>query len=120
MLRILAIAFGCIMVSFGVMGFIPAYLENGKLFNLFQVNFEHNIAHLSTGILALLCGISSSVASSSFFLICGAVYTLLALTGFQIGEGMLFDMIAVNMLDNYVHAGIAVFCFAVGFGFNQI
>ena len=119
MLRFLAIAFGCLMISLGVMGFIPAYMDNGKLFSIFRLNFEHNIAHLSTGILALLCGISSNVASSSFFLICGAVYTLLALTGFQVGEGMLFDMFAINMVDNYLHAAIAVICFAIGFGFNQ-
>jgi hypothetical protein len=34
------------------------------------------------------------------------------------GPGMLFDMIAINTADNWLHAGVATFSLAVGFGFK--
>lgn len=119
MLRTLAIIFGLILATLGIIGFIPTYITDGKLFNTFLVNLEHNVAHLATGVIAILCGISSGFASKMFFIICGVVYAFLAVLGFMQGhEGLLFDMIAVNMADNFLHTVIAAVCLLIGFGFK--
>lgn len=118
MLRTLAIIFGAIFVAIGILGFIPAYVTDGKLFNIFLVNLEHNIAHLATGVIAILCGLSSGFASKMFFIIFGVVYAFLAVLGFMQGEGMLLDMIAINTADNFLNAGIAIISLLIGFGFK--
>lgn len=119
MLRLIAILFGIFFIALGIAGFVPDYITSGKLFDIFRLNFEHNITHLATGIIALLCGISGLFASKMFFMIAGVVYAFLALFGFQIGEGMLFEMIAVNTADNILHAGIGATFLLIGFGFKS-
>lgn len=116
MLRTLAILFGIVFVIAGVLGFIPSFVTSGKLFDIFRVNFEHNIVHLASGILAILCGLSGGFASKVFFIIFGIVYALLALFGFMQGEGKLFEMISINMADNYLHAGVAITSLLIGLG----
>ncbi|HEY4832722.1 MAG TPA: DUF4383 domain-containing protein [Waddliaceae bacterium] len=119
MLRTLAIIFGLILAALGIIGFIPTYVTDGKLFNIFLVNLEGNVVHLASGIIAILCGLSSGFASKMFFIIFGVIYGFLAFLGFMQGhEGMLFDMIAVNMADNWLHAGIAAVSLLIGFGFK--
>ncbi|MGA8165520.1 MAG: DUF4383 domain-containing protein [Waddliaceae bacterium] len=116
MLRTLAILFGIVFIIVGVLGFLPTFVINGKLFDLFQINFEHNILHLVSGVLALLCGLSSGFASKMFFIIFGVVYAFLAFLGFIQGEGMLFEMIAINPADNWFNAGVAALSLLIGFG----
>lgn len=115
MLRALAILFGIFFISLGIMGFIPYYITNGKLFDIFRLNFEHNIVHLATGVISLLSGLISPFASKNFFIICGVIYAFLAIFGFQLEDGKLFDMIAVNMPDNVLHAGIGSMFLVIGF-----
>jgi len=119
MLRTLAILFGIVFIIVGVLGFLPTFVVDGKLFELFQINFEHNILHLVSGILALLCGLSSRFSSKIFFIIFGVVYAFLAALGFMQGEGVLFEMIAINMADNWLNAGVAALSLLIGFGFKQ-
>ena len=116
MLRTLAILSGIVLTVVGVLGFIPEFVKDGKLLDIFRINFEHNVAHIASGILALLCGLSSSFASKIFFIIGGAVYALLAFMGIVQGHEMLFDMIAVNLASNYLHAAIAVLFLLIGLG----
>src|SRR5438105_2647173 len=118
MLRTLSILFGLVLVAIGVMGFIPAYITEGKLLNIFEVNLEHNIVHLASGFIAILSGLSSGFAAKMFFIIFGVVYAFIAFFGFIQGPGMLFDMIAINTADNFLHTGIAAFCLLIGFGFK--
>lgn len=115
MMRTLAIIFGMFFIAIGLMGFVPVYMTDGKLFGIFRFNFEHNIVHLSTGIISLLCGLISGFASKMFFIICGVVYVFLAILGFQVGEGMVLDMIAVNLADNILHACIGAIFLLIGF-----
>lgn len=118
MLRTLAILFGIILLIVGVMGFLPTFVTNAKLFDVFRVNLEHNVANIAAGILALLCGLSSAFASKMFFIIGGVVFAFLALFGFMETDGMLFDMIAINTADNFLHAGIAAVSLLIGLGFK--
>ncbi len=119
MTRTLAFIFGAGFLALGIAGLVPDYMSNGKLFDIFRLNFEHNIAHLASGIIAVLCGISGYFASKMFFVIAGVIYAFLALFGFQIGEGMLFEMIAVNTADNILHGGIGALFLFVGFGLKN-
>jgi hypothetical protein len=105
MLRALAIIIGAVYILLGILGFIPAFVTNAKLFDLFRINFEQNVAHLATGIVSLLCGLISRFASRMFFMIAGIIYVFFALFGFRIGEGMLFEMFAVNFYSNLLHIG---------------
>ncbi len=116
MLRALAIIFGIFFILFGFIGFMPAYMINGKLFDIFRLNFEHNIAHFATGIISFLCGLISSFASKNFFIICGVIYLFFALLGFRYEDTKLFNMIAVNMADNALNAGIGIIFLLIGFG----
>lgn len=118
MLRTLAIIFGIILVVIGVMGFIPAYVTEGKLLNIFRINLEHNIVHIATGFIAFLCGLSGGFSSKMFFIIFGVVYSFIAVLGFMQGDGMLFDMIAINLADNILHLCIGISSLLIGFGFK--
>ena len=108
MLKILAILFGLVMIVAGILGFLPDFTPNGKLFTLFLVNPMHNILHLVTGIVALVCGLTSGLAAKLFFIIFGIIYAIIAVMGFMMGQGMLFDMIAINHADNWLHAIVAL------------
>jgi hypothetical protein len=120
MLRTLAILFGLVLAALGIIGFIPKYITDGKIFNIFLINFEHNVTHLASGVIAILCGLSSGFAAKMFFIIFGVIYGFLAVLGFMQGHGevMLFEMIAVNMADNWLHTGIAAVSLLIGFGFK--
>lgn len=115
MLKILAILFGLVMIVLGILGFLPDFTPNNKLLTLFLVNPMHNVVHLLTGILALVCGLTSGFASKMFFIIFGIVYAIVAVLGFMIGQGMVFDLIAVNHADNWLHAAIAAVSLYFGF-----
>ena len=115
MLKVFAILFGLVFLIVGILGFIPDYTPGGNLFGLFTVNAAHNIIHLASGLIALLCGFSSSSASKMFFIIFGIVYGLVALLGFYYGEGLLFKLVAINQADNWLHTGIAAVCLYLGF-----
>jgi len=108
MLKILAILFGLVMIVAGILGFLPDFTPNGKLMNIFLVNPVHNIVHLVTGIVALVCGLTSGFASKLFFIAFGVIYGIVAILGFMMGQGMLFDMIAINHADNWLHAAVSV------------
>lgn len=113
MLKLLAILFGLIMIVVGILGFLPDFTPNGELFGIFQVNPMHNVVHLLTGLVALVCGLSNALASKIFFILFGLVYGAVAILGFMQGDGLLYGM-AINQADNWLHTGIALFSLYVG------
>lgn len=116
MLRLLAITFGMIFIIIGILGFLPAFVEQENLFGIFRVNFEHNVAHLAAGILAVLSGLASKFATKTYFIIAGVIFGMLAFFGFMEKSEMLFEMIAINTADNILHAGIAIVFLLLGLG----
>ncbi len=114
MLKVLAILFGLLMIVAGILGFMPDFAPNGRLFTLFLVNPMHNIVHLLTGVVAVICGLSSGMAAKIFFIVFGIIYGAIAVLGFMMGQGMLFDLIAINHMDNWLHAGVAAVCLYFG------
>ena len=119
MLRTFAILFGAVFILIGILGFLPAFVEQGLLLGIFRVNFEHNIAHFALGILGVLAGLSSIFAARTYFFIAGAAYGFLAILGFMEKSDMLFNMIAINTADNWLHAGLAAIFLFLGFRFYR-
>jgi hypothetical protein len=115
MLKILAIIFGIIMLIVGILGFYPEFTPNGMLMGIFHVNEIHNIIHITTGVFAILCGLSGQYASKVFFRIFGIVYGLVAILGFFYLDQPIFGLVANNLADAFLHAGIAIFSLWLGF-----
>lgn len=116
MLKTIAIVFGVIFVIVGILGFVPVATPEGKLLGIFSVNAVHNLVHLLTGIVAIICGLSSFTASRIFFIVFGIIYALVTILGFAKGEGMLLNLIAINQADNWLHLVIAIIALYLGFG----
>lgn len=114
MLRTVAILFGLIMLLIGILGFLPDFTPHDRLFTLFLVNPLHNLIHLATGVVALVCGLKSGTASRVFFILIGLLYAAFAIYGFRLGQGMLLDLVAVNRADNWLHGLIAIICLYFG------
>jgi Domain of unknown function (DUF4383) len=95
MVKAAALLFGVVFLVVGTLGYVPAATSdmNGMpmLLGIFHVNSAHNIVHLASGIVFLLCGISGAVASQLFFRIFGLVYALVAVLGFVKPEGRCLD-----------------------------
>ena len=78
-------------------------------------NTAHNVIHLASGAIALLCGFGSTGAARLYFRIFGAVYGLVAVLGLVQGEGYLLGMVANNMPDVWLHFAIAAASLLIGF-----
>lgn len=115
MLKALAILFGIVFIVIGVLGFFPDFTPHGKLFDIFSVNSMHNAVHIISGVIALLCGLSSGLAAKIYFIIFGIIYAVLAVLGFMHGDTMLLGMIANNTADSWLHAAIAILSLYFGF-----
>ena len=121
MVKSAAILFGIVFLVVGVLGFVPAVTppmadgNGGMLLNLFHVNTAHNIVHLASGAVFLLCGLAGAGPSRTFFKIFGLVYALVAILGFMKGDGLLLGMVANNMADVWLHVVLAVAMLFLGF-----
>ena len=86
-----AILFGLVFLVVGILGFVPAAtpVTDGMpmLLGIFHVNAAHNVVHLASGIVFLLCGMAGAGASRAFFKIFGIVYAIVAIWGFVAGNG---------------------------------
>lgn len=122
MLRTIAYIFGIIMVGTGFLGFVPSLATDGYLLGLFHINFIHNIVHIATGVVALICGWEGFKASRVFFQVFGLIYGLVALLGFYYGSEPILGIVANNMADNLLHVGVSALSLYLGFGnsFNEM
>lgn len=119
MLKTIAIIFGLIMTIVGVLGFIPEALVEDRLFGIFRVDLIHNLIHIVTGVAALLCGFATEHTSRVFFQIFGIIYALVALAGFYYQNHPLFDLIAHNVADTWLHVVIAALSLFLGFFYHR-
>jgi len=68
MVKATAILVGLIFLLIGIVGFVPAITPaNGMLLGIFHVNTAHNIVHLASGIVFLLCGMAGTGPLQIFF-----------------------------------------------------
>ena len=120
MVKTAAILFGIVFLVVGILGFVPACTTdmNGMpmLLGIFHVNTAHNIVHLASGAVFLLCGMASAGASRTFFKIFGVVYALVAVLGFYYGDQALLGIISSNRADTWLHVGLAAVMLFLGFG----
>ena len=115
MLRKICILFGVIFVAVGALGFVPAAAPHGHLLGIFHVNPLHNLVHILSGVVALICGSVSTHAARMFFRLFGLIYGLVAVLGFVYVDRPIFGMLANNMADTWLHVGIAAVSLLLGF-----
>lgn len=120
MVKSAALLFGIVFLVVGILGFVPAATHdvNGMpmLLGIFHVNFAHNLVHLASGAVFLLCGLAGAGPSRMFFRIFGLVYALVAVLGFMKGDGMLLGLISNNMATTWLHVVLAAAMLFLGFG----
>ena len=121
MVKSAAILFGIVFLAVGILGFVPAATppmadgNGGMLLNLFHVNLAHNMVHIASGVVFLLCGMAGAGPSRTFFKIFGIVYALVAILGFVQGDANLLGMVANNRADVWLHVALAVVMLYLGF-----
>ena len=105
--QLYALVFGATLVVAGIIGFFysTSFGSPGEVdgvLGILDVNGWHNIVHIATGVLGLLAlGYS---ASRSYALGLGAVYVVVAIWGFAVGDGgEILGFIPVNTEDNILH-----------------
>jgi len=118
-LKKIAIIFGVVFVAMGVLGWIPAISPGGKLLGLFDVNAAHNLVHLATGVVAIVCGAASEKASRLFFQIFGVIYAVVAALGFFYGDQPLLGMVSNNGATTLLHVVRAVVALYLGFAMKS-
>ena len=73
MVKSASILFGIVFLAVGILGFVPGITNDEMLLGIFHVNLAHNIVHLASGVVFLLCGMAGAGPSSAFFKIFGIV-----------------------------------------------
>lgn len=111
------VLFGAILAAVGLMGPVLAGSDGNLL--IFGRNYLHDVIHLASGLGALAAGYYAGGRYAGTFLKSfGAVYLVVTLAGFALA-GLLGDLIALNMADNFLHLAISVVFLGVGFGLSR-
>jgi len=100
--QLFCLALGVGVVVSGVLGVTLVLETDGR----------HDAVHLVTGVALSLAALSHRGAARALFAF-GAFYAAVALTGFVDGRQTL-GLVAVNPVDNVLHAGLAVSALAAG------
>jgi len=112
--QLYALIFGAVLVAAGILGFFynaeftSDKSERDAVLGILDVNGWHNVVHIATGLLGLMAASSWSTARTYAFGL-GAVYILVAVWGFIVGDGdSILSIIPVNTEDNILHLLIGV------------
>lgn len=111
---------GIVLLLVGILGFVPAFGGTTALtpssaeLGIFPINNLHNVIHIVTGLLGIFAGFSAGGSYARLYaLVFGVVYTLVTIIGFVIAPGtsvaFLLGLVPLNLADNLLHAGIAIF-----------
>ena len=110
--QLYALVFGATLVVVGILGFFysSSFGSPGEVdgvLGILDVNGWHNVVHIATGALGLL---SLGYSSARLYALgLGAVYVVVAIWGFAVGDGgAILGFIAVNTEDNVLHAVIGL------------
>jgi hypothetical protein len=107
-----ALVFGATLVVAGIIGFFYS-ADFGKpgdvdgVLGILDVNGWHNLVHIATGVLGLM---SLSYGGARVYALgLGAVYVVVAIWGFIVGDGdQILSIVPVNTEDNVLHALIGL------------
>ena len=116
MVKSAAILFGTVFLLVGILGFVPSITKDEMLLGIFHVNLAHNIVHLASGAVFLLCGMAGAGPSRTFFQIFGIVYALVAALGFYYGDQAILGIVSNNMPVVWLHVVLAAAMLFLGFG----
>lgn len=112
-LKNLSMVFGIVFLAIGILGFVPGITnDQDLLLGLFQVSALHNIIHILSGLAAVIAAKSDEHAKL-YFLVFGAVYTVVALAGWVQGDTVL-GLIDVNTADNWLYTVLAAAILGTG------
>jgi hypothetical protein len=115
--QLYALVFGVVLLIAGIIGFAYSASfgspgEVDSVFGILDVNAWHNIVHIATGALGLLL---FRRAAREYALGLGAVYVVVAIWGFIIGDGeSILGFIPINTEDNVLHLVIGLAGLAAG------
>jgi uncharacterized protein (UPF0333 family) len=113
--RLYALVFGAVLVVAGIIGFFyeSEFTDDeavrDAVFGILDVNGWHNVVHLATGALGLLAFAGGAYAARAYALGLGAVYIVVAIWGFIVGDGdSILSIVPVNSEDNVLHLVIGI------------
>ena len=116
MLRMMAILFGIGFIFAGVAGFLPSFMPNGLLLGFFAVDSVHNMVHIASGVVAIMCAMSYR-AAKFYFIIFGLIYGAIGILGFACADSM--NGMQMNIADNILHVSIAAVALFLGFSARE-
>ncbi|HWT89911.1 MAG TPA: DUF4383 domain-containing protein, partial [Solirubrobacterales bacterium] len=105
---------GATLLAAGIIGFFYSSSfgspgEREAVFGILDVNGWHNLVHVASGIAGLLAYRAGAAASRTYALVFGAVYLVVAIWGFIVGDGgEILGIIPVNTEDNILHVILAL------------
>jgi uncharacterized protein (UPF0333 family) len=119
--QLYALVFGAVLVVAGIIGFFyESEFTDDKavrdaVFGILDVNGWHNVVHIATGVLGLLAFAAGAYAARAYAFGLGAVYVVVAIWGFIVGDGdSILSIVPVNTEDNILHLLIGVVGLAAG------
>jgi uncharacterized protein (UPF0333 family) len=118
--RVYALVFGIVLVAAGILGFFYSsdFDDPGDVdavLGILDVNGWHNVVHIATGALGLVAYSAGAYAARAYALGLGAVYVVVAIWGFIVGDGdAILSIIPVNTEDNVLHLVIGIAGLAAG------
>src|SRR5438876_414948 len=115
MAKSLGMLFGLVFLAVGILGFVPGVTKDDMLLGIFMVNATHSVVHIVSGAIFLFASMSGAGAARLWFQIFGLVYAVVAVMGFVVGDGMIFNLISNNRNDTYLHVVLALAMLAIGF-----
>ena len=122
--QVYSLVFGATLLLVGILGFFYSAAfgtpgETDALLGIFDVNGWHNVVHIASGALGL--ALAGKASSARLFAIgFGAVYLVVAIWGFAIGDGeAILGIIPVNTEDNILHVAISLAGIAAGLASSE-
>jgi hypothetical protein len=119
--QLYALLVGATLVAAGLLGFlynasfaVGDDVPRDAVLGILDVNAWHNLVHIATGALGLAV-FRSVAASRTYALGLGAVYLLVTVWGFILGDGgVILNLIPINTEDNVLHLLLALAGLAAG------
>jgi hypothetical protein len=122
--RTAALVFAIVFAAVGILGFMPSpppadapalAVEHGHglILGMFPTNTLHNLVHLLFALLGFAAW--GSGRARGYFQLLSVSYALLAVLGLNAATNTTFGLIPIWGADVYLHAGIAIVSFYLGF-----
>jgi hypothetical protein len=110
----LAALWGLLFLLGGILGFVPGITKDEMFLGFFMVNTPHNVLHMASGTIFLIASVLGARAARLWFQIFGGFYVTLALIGFEVGDGLIFNLISNSLIDSWGHAFLGLVLLLIG------